>query len=369
MKICCVFNYNPLYRFPIYSAMSKAFDCDFFFGDSIFEPLKQFNPKKLKGFIKYIHAKQCSFGYIWHSGIREIFSTKYDVFIIGGSQTYLINWLVMIYAKLFKKKIIYWTHGFKHEVNLKKISLSRLYHSMINQYLVYNEYNTRYMLKAGIKQEKINVIYNSLDSLVQTNIYKTLKSSTIYQDYFNNNNPVLIFIGRIQKRMKVELLIKAVKMLQEEGVMVNTVIVGAYMDGVNIEELVSEYNLNKQVWMYGPSFDEKQNSELLYNADVCVAPGTIGLTAIHSLSYGTPCITHNNYSEIGPEFEAIREGFTGSFFKENDVYSLADAIKKWIGHDLIRRNETRKYAREEIEQRWCVDGQIKTLKHILSDYK
>lgn len=369
MKICCVFNYNPLYRFPIYNAMGETFDCDFFFGDSVFEPLKQFNPTELKGFIKYINAKKIPLGYIWHSGIRKIFSTKYDAFIIGGSQVYVVNWLVMIFAKIFRKKVLYWTHGFKKPVNLKKISLARLYHSMIDQYLVYNEFNTRYMLEAGIPKKKINVIYNSLDSQVQTDIYNTLQPSTIYQDHFKNNNPVLIFIGRIQKRMKVELLIEAVHALKKDGIMVNTVIVGAYMNGVDIQELVSEYGLEKQVWMYGPSFNERQNSELLYNADVCVAPGTVGLTAIHSLSYGTPCITHNNFTEIGPEFEAIREGVTGAFFEENDAKSLVEAIKKWIGHNEERRNNTRRYAREEIEQHWCVNKQIELLNTVLSNYK
>ena len=369
MKICCVFNYNPIYRFPIYSEMSEAFNCDFFFGDSVFEPLKQFDPTKLKGFIKYIHAKRIPMGFFWHSGIRKIFSTKYDVFIIGGSQTYVINWFVMLYAKLFRKKVIYWTHGFKREVNLRKISLTKLYHSMISQYLVYNEYNTRNMIKAGIPQNKINVFNNSLDTHLQTEFYKTLKPSTIYKDHFKNSHPVLIFIGRIQKRMKVDLLIDAIQILKEEGTMVNAVIVGAYVDGVNIEEFVLKKGLEKQVWMYGPSFEEKRNSELLYNADICVAPGTIGLTAIHALSYGTPCITHNNFSEIGPEFEAIRENVTGSFFQENDVVSLVDVIKKWIGHDAERREETRKRAREEIEQHWSVDGQIKILKSILSNYE
>ena len=58
MKICCVFNYNPLYRLPIYSAMDKEFDCDFYFGDTVFQPMKAFDAEELKGFKGYLKTKR-----------------------------------------------------------------------------------------------------------------------------------------------------------------------------------------------------------------------------------------------------------------------------------------------------------------------
>ena len=230
---------------------------------------------------------------------------------------------------------------------------------------MYNRYNCKYMEVLGIKRDKLHVIHNSLNTEIQTILYKKLTPSKIYKNYFGNDNPTVIYIGRIQKRMKVEMLIEALSILKEKGSVINAVIVGSYMDGVNIEELVREKGLTQQVWMYGPSFDEKVNSELLYNADVCVAPGTIGLTAIHALSYGTPCITHSNHSATGPEFEAIKEGVTGSFFEENNVESLAEAISKWINVSPTQRDNTRKVARHEVETNWSIESQIKLLKTVL----
>lgn len=56
MKLCCVLNYNPLYHLPIYRVMDKELDCDFFFGDTVFQPLKQFYPNKLRGLQKFINV-------------------------------------------------------------------------------------------------------------------------------------------------------------------------------------------------------------------------------------------------------------------------------------------------------------------------
>lgn len=58
MRLCCIFNYNPQYSLLVYSAMNKEFDCDSFFGgDTVFQPLKQFNPNELRGSQKYVNAK------------------------------------------------------------------------------------------------------------------------------------------------------------------------------------------------------------------------------------------------------------------------------------------------------------------------
>lgn len=367
MKVCCVFNYNPLYRYPIYSAMAEKFDCDFFFGDTVFEPLKSFDANKLKGFKGFIEAKKTGIkGYIWHSNISQIFNKKYTHYVLTGDYSMIVNWLIICYAKLFRRKVFLWCHGVKSEVKKKRTRLIlHNFFTSVTGILMYNHYNCKYMEMIGCEKERLHVIHNSLNTPEQTRLYKELLPSNIYKDHFGNDYPVVIYIGRIQKRMKVDMIIEAVKRLQKQNILVNAVIVGSYMDGVDITQMVKEYKLEKQVWMYGPSFDENVNSELLYNADVCVAPGTVGLTAIHSLSYGTPCVTHSNHSATGPEFEAIIDGCTGSFFVEDDIESLMESIKLWTNKTKQEREETRAYARKEIESNWSIDSQISLLSKVL----
>lgn len=364
-KICCVFNYNPLYRLPIYQAMSKRFGCDFYFGDSVFEPLKQFDPRELEGFVKYLHVSRLCKGYKWMSGITPLFSRKYTHYIITGDLSYVINWLILIYAFLTRRKVYCWCHGTKSYISkwYARKECQLFYNSMDGVFL-YNNYAGQFMKQNGVHCP-MYVIHNSLNTPIQTDLYNQLVPSDIYTSHFGNNNPVALFIGRIQKRMKVQYLIEAAELLRKRGTNINLVIVGAYMDGVDVEQMVRDKKMQSQVWFYGPSFDELNNSKLLYNADVCVAPGTVGLTAIHSLSYGTPCITHDNHSATGPEFEAIIPGKTGDFFTENDVENLAEIMKKWLCVPKDKREAIRRDCRKEVEDNWSIASQIALLQKII----
>lgn len=103
---------------------------------------------------------------------------------------------------------------------------------------------------------------------------------------------------------------------------------------------------------------------MFYNADVCVSPGNVGLTAIHSLTYGCPVITHNNFPFQGPEFESIIQGKTGDFFQENDVNSLADTIQKWLSQNLHSREAIRQFAYQTIDTKWNLYYQMNILKQV-----
>jgi glycosyltransferase involved in cell wall biosynthesis len=129
--------------------------------------------------------------------------------------------------------------------------------------------------------------------------------------------------------------------------------------------MIVERCLEKQVWLYGPSYDERRNGELLYNAIACVVPNYIGLTAIHSLSYGTPVITNDDFDNHGPEYEAIIDNVIGSFFRNNDVNDLVDKIKQWALVDAATRHECRLRARATVENEWSVNYQVDVLKKAL----
>ena len=95
-----------------------------------------------------------------------------------------------------------------------------------------------------------------------------------------------------------------------------------------------------------------------------MSPGNIGLTAIHSLTYGCPVITHDNFSNQMPEFESIIQGKTGDFFQENDVNSLADTIQKWLSQNLHSREAIRQFAYQTIDTKWNLYYQMNILKQV-----
>jgi glycosyltransferase involved in cell wall biosynthesis len=119
------------------------------------------------------------------------------------------------------------------------------------------------------------------------------------------------------------------------------------------------------VWFYGACYDERQIAELIYNADLCIAPGNIGLTAMHSLVFGCPAISHNDFKWQMPEFESIHPGITGDFFEMGNVESLADIISRWFAEHKGKREEIRQACYNEIDTYWTPEFELSVLKNAL----
>ena len=78
--------------------------------------------------------------------------------------------------------------------------------------------------------------------------------------------------------------------------------------------------------------------------------------------FGTPCITHNDFPYQMPEFEAIKEGVTGSYFERDNVNDLAGQIDRWFDDNGLKRDEVRRACMKEIDDEWNPYFQIEVLK-------
>ena len=246
-----------------------------------------------------------------------------------------------------------------------KTWVKKLYFSLFTDILVYGKYAIKLMAEQGIDVNKMRCIANSLDSYQNLEIRKIVKRTHIYSEHFGNDHPVIIYCGRIQRVKKLDMLIRAVRHLKDKKHPVNIVFIGKDVDGIGLEEVARQEGVNDMVWFYGPCYDGKKLGELFYNADVCASPGNIGLTAIHSLSFGCPAITHDNFAHQMPEFEAVIPRKTGDFFKEDDIDDLCEKLLTWTSLSVDEREQVRNDAFAEIDRKWNVDYQIGVIKQIL----
>ena len=160
------------------------------------------------------------------------------------------------------------------------------------------------------------------------------------------------------------MLLDAEYLLAKKGQNYNVVFVGDGDERQVLEKKVLELGLSNFVWFYGACYDEEENARLIYNADLCVSPGNVGLTAIHSLTFGTPVLTHDNFTWQMPEFEVIKEGNTGSFFMQDNVDSLAMQIDNWFQTNRSNRDDIRKACYEVIDSEWNPYYQMKVFKSV-----
>ena len=276
-------------------------------------------------------------------------------------------WLFFIRKKLFypHKKIYLWGHGWYGKESFLEARIKKLLFSCADGICVYGNWAKKLMIAEGIPSEKIAVIYNSLNYDAQYQLRKSNLKSSIYSDHFNNDSPNIVVIGRLNYRKKLDLLFESLNILKEKNISFNVTLVGDGDARNSLIEKAANFNLTDSVWFYGACYSEEMNAELMYNADLCVTPGDIGLTAIHALMFGVPVITHDDFIHQGPEFESIVPGVTGQYFKHDDANSLSDTIYSWIIQHPDRE-KIRMDCYKEVDSKWNPNYQIQVITNFIS---
>ena len=361
-------NIGPHYRLPIYKALSEKFRCDFYLGDNMKLPIKKFDYKELPYYQATLKNRffKC---FYWQSGSVRLAFKHYSTYILDGEPYCLSSWMILLLCKLLGKETIAWTHGWYGREGIVKRIIKKAFYSLHTKLLIYSDYAISLMEKEGFDKSKLFCIANSMDSDYELELRKSLQQTGIYKQHFCNNCPVVIYCGRIQKWKKLDMILDSIKQLKDGGQCVNVIFIGKDVEGVDLGGIAKEKGIADQVWLYGPCYNDKQLGEFFFNADVCVSPGNVGLTAIHSLSFGCPVITHDDFAYQNPEFESIIPHKTGDFFKKDNLQDMTRKIKEWTSLNAEQKENVRKNAFKEIDDKWNIHYQLNILNTVLNGNK
>lgn len=364
-KICLLSIIASHYRTRIYAEMQQEFRCGFVFGDEPDTSVRRMDTSVLTDCTVLPNRHFGRSNWYYQPGLLRQ-TRGYDVLINDLGIFCLSAWLLLLVARLRGQRIYHWDHGWYGREGSVKKWVKRLYFGMATGSFIYGDRAIELMRQNGFNADKLYAIHNSLDYAGQLSLREGIGRSSIYADHFGNDHPVLIMIGRLNLRKRLGMLVEAVEKLRSRGECFNLVIVGDGEDRQRIEQMVREAHLESLVWLYGACYDERQNAELIYNADLCVVPGDVGLTAIHAMTFGVPVVSHDNFPHQGPEYEAIKEGVTGSFFRHDDVGSLVECISRWFSSKRDDREAVRKACEAEIARNWTPQYQIDVLKNAIN---
>jgi hypothetical protein len=82
--------------------------------------------------------------------------------------------------------------------------------------------------------------------------------------------------------------------------------------------------------------------------------------------YGTPVISHDDFTLQMPEFESIVKGETGDFYENENINSLVLTIENWF-----KSNNDREYVRnkcfEKIDNYFNPMYQLKIIQKVLNE--
>ena len=357
-KLCCIFNYAPLYRKSIYAAIDNEFDAQFCFSDMKSDIKKMdYSDFKNKPIIVYDRFVPLLFRF----GIIKLAFKDYHSYLVIGDAN--ISYLFFIpLCHLMGKKVYAWGHGYK-TFQGKIGRFQKWLAKHFDVYFTYGEGGKRRMIDLGIPANKLEVIYNSLNDGVDGTKQLECQSNRISR-HFKNDFPTLVFVGRLTEVKQLDWLIRAQAFHKSQGLNYNLLIVGDGVERRKLEQLVKDYVLTKQVWFYGQCYDDNELSVLLYNSSLCVSPGNVGLTALHAMSYGTPVISNDDFESQMPEYEAIVPGKTGLLYKKGDFNDFCKKIEDWLS-DKIERNVVRQNCYEVINNHFNSKYQIALLTRII----
>ena len=366
MKLCLIYSSALHYRESIFRLMDREFTCDFVFGDTQ-HGIRQMDTSVLRGRVTVVHALEWH-GWNWQPKVVRQLRGDYDAYILLGDTRGLATWTFALLARLFRprRRVFFWTHGwYGKETRLERWVKKVFYRLPSGGTFLYGDYARRLMVAEGFRPDRLFVIHNSLDHERQTALRRTLPPPGIYAAHFGNACPNLVFVGRLTPVKRLGLLLEAVSLCRRDGLDLNLTLIGDGEQEDTLRQQAGQLGLARTTWFRGACYDEAVNARLLAEADLCVSPGNVGLTAIHSMTYGTPVITHDDFSRQMPEFEAIRDGQTGTFFHDGDARSLADAVRRWLSRNAGRREAVRQACYREIDDSWTPQFQIDVIKRAL----
>ena len=366
MKLCLFFNTPSIYREAIYKAIDSEYDCDWYFGDND-NGVRSFDTSSLKS-VKYLKVGNKGKRIYWTKGLMSLlFKKEYKTFFMYGPTWDLSFWSFLLLKRTIfrRKKVNIWVHGWYGKESRIESRLKKFMYDTVDGIFCYGDRARKLLLDMGYDRNKVFAIHNSLNYDEQKQLREKQVTTNIYRNHFGNEYPTLIFLGRLTPVKQLNMFLDAVAILRTKGKYFNVILVG---DGPMYGSLLNkatELGLLEHIWFYGACYDESTNAELVYNADLCVAPGNVGLTAMHTMMFGCPVVTHNDFAYQMPEYEAVKPHYTGCFFKRGDVNSLADKIEEWFTINGDKREEIRKCCYQEIDKNWNPYYQMKVIKENL----
>ena len=144
----------------------------------------------------------------------------------------------------------------------------------------------------------------------------TLDTREIWRDYtfeVNKSDPkVLLFIGRLIKSKRLDLLLKYFEALKAQLPSARLVVIG---DGPEAHIIKSATEKDQAVTWLGAVVDEARISPVMRQAHVVFVPGWSGLSIVHAFAYGKPYATIRGPHP--PEIDYLKDGVNGLILTGN----------------------------------------------------
>jgi glycosyltransferase involved in cell wall biosynthesis len=340
-RVAVIYDGFPHYRKGVIEELASSNNYDYyFFGDSKYRDVS-INAYDFKPGIKVVRTKSFSVGpfHFQTNILVGLLRNKISHCIFLGNPWFVSYWVLTPILRLLGRKVYFWSHGWisQHERPVRR-TIKHLFFQLPGALLLYGRRAKKIGISHGFPPGTMHVISNSLEYSAQKRLFDRLAESSrteLRQEFqFPLDRKVIICTARVSQKCRFDVLMYAASNLQIANHGVFIVIVGDGPEKEALSVLATSLGLAHKFW--GACYDEATIAKLYKASDLTVSPGKVGLTAMHSMAYGTPVISHDNFDHQMPEFEAIVPGVTGDFFAENSSDDLARVILNWFERHPVK---------------------------------
>ena len=179
------------------------------------------------------------------------------------------------------------------------------------------------LLKQGFDGGNLTVIENGID------VDKYCPNSAVIRE-----DDLLLYVGRLKKYKRVDYILEAMSALDRDGRTVRLAVVGTGDDLPRLKKRAAELGLSDRVDFAG-FVDEDKKIEYLRRSAIFVTASEKegwGITNIEASACATPVVANN-----APGLrDSVVDNETGLLYKENDVASLTESLRKLLDDIELR---------------------------------
>ncbi|TKB65776.1 MAG: glycosyltransferase family 4 protein [Nitrospira sp.] len=288
------------YRKPVYNGLAEHYDVTVFHSglpsvtvkDTYYEviaPYKRIGPFFIQP----------------HSSLRERLDRS-DVVIA----MFDLRWPSYLLPLLRDQRPKYILWGQRYSRNSLANAVRDRLINMADRLLMYGDEEVEQMITRGVDPHKFVLAPNTIHV-------------ANHADYSDAPKSSLLFVGRLQTRKRVDLLIETfAHLLGRIGEGVRLDIVGDGEMQNDLKQLAAKHHLLHKVVFHGRIDDPEILARIFSQAYAYVSPSPVGLGVLHSLAYGVPVITLRNVRH-GPEFHNLVDGKNAIICEDMDEIEKA----------------------------------------------
>lgn len=287
-------------------------------------------------------------------------STNYDVIHINpslGSRSFIRDALFVLLAKLSRKRVIVFFHGWDEEF----AAFSEKYLLWLYK-MTYFRVDSIIVLAKQFEKKITSLNYNG-----KTYVETTIVSDEVFNEFsvedrnYENNIIDILFLSRLEKEKGIYELIEAVEILNSTYNNIKLTVAGDGDEREALEQFAKKCNVGNIIFTGHITGKDKQ--QVFEDADIFVFPTYYGegmpLSVLEAMAYGLPVITRP-VGGLNDFFENEKMGF---LIEEKDPYVISDRIEKIINNKELRIKMS-KYNRIYAESRFKASNVASRLEDI-----